>query len=542
MTSTKETSRTEARADTLQHRLTSLPAAAITLVVLLLVAAFQNTELLNTDGIAYMRLAGYWAHGPRNLAASGYWGPMLSWLMVPSLWCGASPEVAARLAMAFAGGLFWGATIVLAVVAGLRTQQVRFAAWLAIPGAVVWSIENIVPDLLVAGWIVLAVAAQWATPWAQKARYAALCGAFWAAAYLSKAVALPLAVLTTTALALLILVSQPGRRSAIMRAWTITLLTLVAGCLPWIATLSTHYGRITFSTSARIAHAVVGPPDQERSHPFGRTFHQPEPGRLTSWEDPTNMPYAFWSPWQSRAYFMHQCQLAWQNTQTILFLLASFGVAGASLVGFLGAVFPIRGFAHRWRVERWRWGALVVLALALLYVPVYVKRVDQRYFQPAWPFLFLMGWGLFNSWPANHGRVLLAIWLAACTLPILPAFAGALTGRTDPPSLLAHDLAARIRQAQLRGPLAGNGLVAGGRVGLLTAYLLHERWLGEGAQADPDQTATCGARTIILRRQQALATALARDARFRNLDTILFKQGEDHVTYPLQVFEITPTP
>ena len=49
--------------------------------------------------------------------------------------------------------------------------------------------------------------------------------------------------------------------------------------LPWIGVLSAHYGEFTFSTSARVARAIAGPPDTARYHPTMRTLHTPPPAR-----------------------------------------------------------------------------------------------------------------------------------------------------------------------------------------------------------------------------------------------------------------------
>ena len=64
--------------------------------VLLAVAAWRNLHQLNPDAIAYMRIAGYYANGQTELAVTGYWGPLLSWLMVPLLKVGAPPLVAGK--------------------------------------------------------------------------------------------------------------------------------------------------------------------------------------------------------------------------------------------------------------------------------------------------------------------------------------------------------------------------------------------------------------------------------------------------------------
>ena len=41
-------------------------------VALLTVAAVQNADALNTDAIAYIRIAEYWQQGQMELAVSGY--------------------------------------------------------------------------------------------------------------------------------------------------------------------------------------------------------------------------------------------------------------------------------------------------------------------------------------------------------------------------------------------------------------------------------------------------------------------------------------
>src|SRR5204862_241539 len=72
-------------------------------------------------------------------------------------------------------------------------------------------------------------------------------------------------------------------------AITLAMFACVAGL--WMLVLSNKYGKPTFSTTARIAHALAGPGVGDRYHPTFRTFHEPESGRVTSWEDPTSMPY-----------------------------------------------------------------------------------------------------------------------------------------------------------------------------------------------------------------------------------------------------------
>ena len=51
----------------------------------MVVSMLNSLSRLNTDAIAYMRIAEYWVSGNFELAVTGYWGPLLSLLMVPFL-------------------------------------------------------------------------------------------------------------------------------------------------------------------------------------------------------------------------------------------------------------------------------------------------------------------------------------------------------------------------------------------------------------------------------------------------------------------------
>jgi hypothetical protein len=59
-----------------------------------------------------------------------------------------------------------------------------------------WSVEYIAPDLLLAGLICLAVAQMVSPAWLETAN-SGPCGTLWGAAYFAKAVAFPLALITS---------------------------------------------------------------------------------------------------------------------------------------------------------------------------------------------------------------------------------------------------------------------------------------------------------------------------------------------------------
>jgi hypothetical protein len=199
---------------------------------------------------------------------------------------------------------------------------------------------------------------------------------------------------------------------------------------PWISVLSIKYHKLTFSTTAAIAHAVVGPPDVDRYHPFGRTFHQPEPGRLTSWEDPSLMKYKYWSPFANKDYAMHQLKLIARNFQTIVRLLCGFDVIGIGLLAILGCLAVPSPWRENLLLQRCRWAIVPVVCLSGIYLPVYIQKVDGRYFYAAYPFLWVAVVGATDQLTARISRDWLRkaiVALALISFAVPPAFRAAVS-------------------------------------------------------------------------------------------------------------------
>ena len=84
----------------------SLVAAFLVQIVLAVKSVWMYRELLNPDGLAYIRIAEYYLSGQTALMISGFWGPLLSWLIVPWLLVFDDPLLAAHAAMAVSSVVF----------------------------------------------------------------------------------------------------------------------------------------------------------------------------------------------------------------------------------------------------------------------------------------------------------------------------------------------------------------------------------------------------------------------------------------------------
>jgi hypothetical protein len=337
-------------------------------VPLVVLAAWLNRAQINPDAVAYIRIAQYYVHGQTDVMLSGYWSPLLSWLIAPWLLVFDDPLLAARAAMAVAAGVFlWGCIGVLRA-AQLPDTALILGIWIASMLGVTWSVAFITPDLLMAGLLCSGTSRLLSDRWVAHTGTAVRAGMLCGVAYLAKAVVLPVYALMVMGLAgMHMLISgstlrQAGRAAAMTMAGFL----LVAG--PWIGVLSYTYGRPVFSTSGPIAHAIVGPADVERYHPTFRTFHQPETGRITSWEDPTYLPYKYWSPLANVTYAVHQMQVIYGNADLIVGHLKHFDWLGLGLVSMLvGGLcgVPWRQSLH---AARWHWSCIPVVAVTVVYL------------------------------------------------------------------------------------------------------------------------------------------------------------------------------
>ena len=516
-----------------------LRVAWVVAYVLMLVSMLNNLARLNTDAIAYMRVAEYWSNGNFGLAVNGYWGPLLSWLMVPFLWLGVEPLLAGKLAMLISGAVFFHGSLFLVRSVGLRLIDELIVAWvlaLTVPG---WMSNHVTPDLLVAGLMAFALGQAVSPDWLANRRRAVGAGATWGLAYLAKAVALPVGVVVSVLLALCWRLGQAENRRESWRQLGVTLGLLALVAAPWITGLSLKYDKPTFSTSGPIAHAVVGPGnDRPAPHPFGSTIYKPEPGRVTAWEDPSRMDYDYWSPFASRENFSHQLSLIGRNAKTVSQFLASFSGHGVILgwfgVGTLifGCTFFVkRPWAKNWLANRWRWMVIPLICLGGVYLPVYVMPVDQRYFYLFLPLIMILAIGLATPFLVKWIRFAWVGMVLFLLLLLWPA------PQRPPSGLFAQNLAKRMEKAGMVGPIVGSTFSSseGHRLGLYVAWHLGQPWHGDVRPISLEAYQASGARFTIAIGDSPLAKELNADPAFKNVSAKLGEKGW------LQVYEILPT-
>lgn len=512
----------------------AIPAIFLTQLVLLAVAGWQHRHQLNPDGVAYMRIAGYWLEGNEALRISGYFAPLLSWLMVPFLALDIPSLATSRLVLALSAVGFLAGSVMVFRSLQLERAPFLWASGLTAAATIYWSIQNTVPDLLMGGLLCAATALVLSDRWPDSLGHQLAAGALFSLAYLAKAVAFPIALLIPAAVGAgrTALGLAPARRTVLASSVTVTV--FLAGSSPWMATLSQKYDGFTIGTSGRIVHALNGPGYENRMHLHRRRYRVPDSGRVTQWEDASRWTYKTWSPFSSWSNFFYQWIRVAKNAVFALRNLLSFDLLGAGMAGLAVALFlpPLR--RETWRRQRWRWAVLPAAVLCAVYLPVYAW--DRRYFYPVFPFMLTAAFGLCT---ATHGAGLPGFFSRRLLLRGIVVFsfgwviAGELVKalRYLPNNDAVIHAARKLRENNQVAPIAD----ADGVDGLYIAFLNEVPWYGSKPAPAPCELLRSGAGLAVVQRNSKIDAALRGHDAFVCLNSVVFPAERTEFGRPREI-------
>jgi hypothetical protein len=512
---------------------------------LLILVAYTNRYHLNPDAVSYIQLANHYVQGEWRLGVSGYWGPLLTWLMVPLIAFGTDPMVAARVVMVLSGVLFLAGAVAALRALQLPRSAVVLGAWVIALTSVMWSVENITPDLLLSGIVCFAIGQLLSTRWITSRRTQLSAGLLFGAAFLAKAAALPTALACTVSIGFLWFVKEHGALKPVARAAGVTALGLLLVATPWIGVLSFTYGKLVVSTSGPVAHALSGPKDVDRS-PGIKRFHTPEPGRLAAWEDPPTLEYRYWSPFDSLEYFTFQLSMMYHHGRIVMDFLSGFDFLHLGLVAALVGLLVHTPWRENIARDRWRWALLPIVCVAGAYLPTYAGASgDQRYYYATLPFLLGASFGLVATLtsgvtpPFNLARALgMALVVGSFLQTPLLNVGNAIRGQDQSYAMRAEDLAMRLRAAGRQGSIAAVGTCLGEIPPPFVAFFLNQVF--HGCEANPTLASVkqSNAALLLTDRKLPLVDEMARDPELEDLDSTLFKSPAEAANYPLKIFRV----
>ena len=324
-----------------------VPPAVLVAAGLALLPLFRNA--VHVDGLAYVRVAGYYADGRWDLAVNSYWGPLYSWLLAPLLAVGVEPLLATKLLQLALGAATVVALRRLCLRCGIRTATADGVALVTVPLVLHLAFRNVYADLLLALLLLLfcaevvpgdgRVPGDGSPPTGGPGPPSAVRAGLWGGlAVLAKPYALPVVVVSVAVIALVLWWRAPAARRATARAAALTLATFAVVVVPWVAIISAKEGELTASRTIGYNLAVVSP--GSAGQPLANGLVRPShPEALFAWEDPGRMPLESdgWSVSDDAARRLGANLVG--NVGTGLGLVASqfaavpaFAVAGAAVI------------------------------------------------------------------------------------------------------------------------------------------------------------------------------------------------------------------
>jgi len=489
------------------------------MAVLLAVFTWACRDQMNPDAIAYIRIAYYYLQGQWDIAISGYWGVLFTWLLAPLLLVFDDPILAAHVLLAISGLAFAGASVFLFIRVGLRSMALVVAVWIVCLSAAVWSAKNITPDLLSAALMLAGTAILLGPREAPTRREQVLAGLAFGFAYLAKAVAFPVGI----AIILFLTGGRAWLAGEKLSAWArrlgVIYLAFFIIAAPWIGVLSVHFGKPTFSTSGPINFSIAGPPDKDRWHPLSRLYMQPDEGRVALWEAPEALPYESWSPLESPQYFFYMVTHVYENVVNAAGLVKSFDIFGFGCAAVVLAFLLGRPWRESLRRDRWRLALVPVVLSVGVYLPVFAGT--QRYYYFIFPLMVAAALGFIPSLAAGPaGRTMRRVGVLAFLLSWGIVISGPFYTAFAPAPYGAHEkgkaIAGFLMDAGETGPLAGVRLPE--NTDYYAAFLMRTPSYGMKRDvADVSEIVDSGARVIVVRRTAPILDELQGSPLFRPL-------------------------
>lgn len=332
---------------------------------------------INPDGVAYIGIAQKYANGDFRHAVNGYWGPLLSWLMVPGLLVSIDPIITIKfIQLLVVIGIMALAYLCIKDFVSNRYLVMITTLLLGLVG-IRWAFAGpLTPDLIVCLLSLVLVYLGTKQLAAKSFVLPVLFGVLGALLYFSKSVGLYLFLGTWLVCALLQHIQFKQRKLTLVRTKDIkftlaSLITCFVLIIPFVAAISLKYHQPTIGTSGSYNFALVGP--HTVGHPVTKELIQPpNPTAVSAWEDTSTVSVVSWKPFES----ISNAQFFFKNVyKNILFLNKLIGLAFWFLIPLALLFFVSRD--SRKSLNQFK---VLALSLAILNVLAYLPIfVEERY-------------------------------------------------------------------------------------------------------------------------------------------------------------------
>lgn len=358
-------------------------------------------ERVTGDATLYISIAEKYVRGDFANAINGYWGPLLSWLLIPFLYLNSTPAFAIN-----ALNLIFGVLTITGVwMLSLRFEiNEKIRSMLLLPLVPILLFVSLIEpmDFLLLCVLVYYLFVVFGKDYPDRLSSAVISGILGAFAYFSKPYGMPFF------LAHFILInichyfrnaSRKQRKNVLRNSLTgLVVFLLISGV--WIGLISHKYGRLMFSNMGRGVFASLSPGSDhetlEKGDPifFEGFFEPPNETAFVIYEDPSYARKKTWSPLESRSSFEYFISNISKNVIAGLQIYESYSrLSIAIIIGFILLIFA-QPSHHRLSRSELVYPLLTIMLYTGGYVPFHF---EARYLWIVNILLLLMGGKLLQE-------------------------------------------------------------------------------------------------------------------------------------------------
>jgi hypothetical protein len=341
---------------------------------LLLFPHFQYQ--LNPDGVSYMGIAQkYLSHDFEN-AINGYWGPLISWLMLPFLAIGLKPLVSVNSVL-----ILTGFFVVLASNSIIKKIDIK--PWLHFLIIDVISIEviffvyrSISPDLLVILFVLVFII-QILNESLIGNKYAGIfLGITGAGLYMAKSFGFPffLAIFVSCSAIIYLKSEKIGERRRILSNFLAGMMVFIIISGIWIFLISNKYGHLVIGTAGIYNRALSAPNSLGPPMFYAGLIDPPNISATSIWEDVSNLKIKSWNIIDSFQTILFELKVFLRGSVDILKFLTDFSLFSVPVL-FITIIY-LAGKRQKFIYNNMTYFVLILLILFTGYAMI---TVDPRY-------------------------------------------------------------------------------------------------------------------------------------------------------------------
>lgn len=403
-----------------------LSISLIIYVVLAIILLPRYQYQVNPDGVSYIGIAQKYMRLDFANAVNGFWGPMLSWLLIPFLKLGTAPLLSAKFLSLSVGLVVLWQSHVFFKILNIEGHSRKVLMVLMAVVALYFALSVITPDILIVCFILAYFNIIFRQGYSSSKLAGVWSGIFGALLYLTKSYGFPFFVVHFLVFNLIFFFTTKEKtaRKRIGINYISGMVVFVFISFFWVFTISQKYGHFTLGTAGSYNHTLIGP--QSLGHPLGHPMHimgflaPSNSSAISVWEDISNVEFPGWELFGSFDNVMFQVKTILANWVEIFTILEKFSFL--SVVILIAAWFYLR---KKRKLFVSNPVFLLIISLFILVAGYSTLLIVNRYIWLGIIILLAMGAKLLDEFEAQrkikYKSKLIMTYILAASFLILPA-------------------------------------------------------------------------------------------------------------------------